>query len=579
MSEILRFEVRPLAGGFAAVGEEVVFREDSGKLLALNEDGEPFGVVPKAMAARLEEAGIGFLSAEVASRADGIPTISVKVAEAPAGDAAAQGAAAADMGAAAEGVPASASGSDRAAAPAEAASAFRPAADELSVKTSTTSGSGGHFDQPYAPADASGTKKSKVKCVVIAAVAAAVIVIVACVGLLSGGATQNATQTVSSDWLSIEVPEDWTVETLNEDAEPGSGLYCCRDIYSDEPGFYVRLAGPLLIDDGYALIEEYDDWLYGSEFTMDGAVVHQYQVDSDEVSFSLAPDDYELTDDFNDFTEWAGYVYYIYSGSEYMVLTTYCLADEYDQSAGELETIWDSVVLEDASEPESAVPDILDADAADEDSSEGVTSSSSDTLQPEIIESGYYLTDDGDVYFGVGWENPNESYAIEFPELIITGRDADGDITFMETESPMSAVSMLLPGEIQYFGGYAIGEEGTVTVEFSVMQVDDDDFVATDEVAEEYYTISNTNVTEGDGGRVSFTGEITTNVEFEDVSSARVSVILRDEGGNIVYGYFGWAGLAGERETAAFEKVVYDVPEYATYEIYATPWHSPWYQG
>ena len=331
MSESFEFEVRPLHGATAAVGEEVSFREEGGKLYALNEDGEAFGVVPKAVAARLEAAGVDSLSAEVASRADGIPTVSVEVAEAPAGDAAVQSAVAAG----AETV-------------AKEESDDAPGPEQAAARTGT------------APADASGTKKSKIKYVVIAAVAAAVIVIVACVSLFSGGATQTATQTVTSDWFSVEVPEDWTVETLNEDAEAGSGLYCVHHIYSDEPGFYLYIGGPRLIDSEYALAEEFDDsshWRYGSEFTMDGAVVHQYQVDSAEVYLTFAPDDYELADDS---TEWAGYVYYIYSGSEYMVVEAYCLADEYDESVGELEAIWDSVVLEDASEPESAVPELLD---------------------------------------------------------------------------------------------------------------------------------------------------------------------------------------------------------------------------
>ena len=77
MAEAFKFEVRPIEGATAVIGEEVTFRSEGGRLYALNEDGEAFGTVPKAVAARLEEAGVDSLAAEVASRAGGVPTISV----------------------------------------------------------------------------------------------------------------------------------------------------------------------------------------------------------------------------------------------------------------------------------------------------------------------------------------------------------------------------------------------------------------------------------------------------------------------------------------------------------------------
>ena len=77
MAEAFKFEVRPIEGATAVIGEEITFKSEGGRLYALNEDGEAFGVVPKAVAARLEAAGIDSLAAEVMSRAGGVPTISV----------------------------------------------------------------------------------------------------------------------------------------------------------------------------------------------------------------------------------------------------------------------------------------------------------------------------------------------------------------------------------------------------------------------------------------------------------------------------------------------------------------------
>ena len=94
MSEVLRFEVRPLAGGFAAVGEEVTFKEEGGKLYALNEDGEAFGTVPAKFARQLREIDREFEvpTATVVDRSDGIPVVAVEVAEAPAAEGAVAGA-------------------------------------------------------------------------------------------------------------------------------------------------------------------------------------------------------------------------------------------------------------------------------------------------------------------------------------------------------------------------------------------------------------------------------------------------------------------------------------------------------
>lgn len=79
MEELLGFEVRPIQGVVAAVGEEVTFKEEDGKLLALNEDGEAFGVVPNKFAKSLHElteSGQG-ISAIVQSRSGGVPFIVV----------------------------------------------------------------------------------------------------------------------------------------------------------------------------------------------------------------------------------------------------------------------------------------------------------------------------------------------------------------------------------------------------------------------------------------------------------------------------------------------------------------------
>ena len=570
MAESFEFEVRPIEGATAVVGEEVAFRSEDGRLYALNEDGEAFGVVPKAVATRLEAAEIGSLSAEVASRAGGVPTVSV-------------------MGLDAEGAVADVAGVATAAnaATATSASAEEPVAEEPQAEPT------GPVEQPQpveqqpeasqqpaeqqyaAPAqptasayDAStadqsdqGGKKPKGKYIVIGVVAVVVVLFVICVVMMFAGSGSDDMQTVSDGTISLEVPADWEVE---ED----DGSYVINSTDHDAVVTFVSddiLDGSLTADEVCEAVasgvnsddDSYLDEADGEEtVTSEGAIIRTY--------------DYEYVYDDE---EYEGEVEIILSGASLSVVAAVG-TDAYED---EIEDVLDSVEVLDPSEP-----DLLDADAAeeeaedeeeevvenaDEEDSAESASSSSELLDPEIVESGYYLTDAGYVHYAVCWENPNDGYAIEYPELTITGRDADGAITFADTQT----MSELLPGEVQYFSGLAGGGEGTVTVEFGISQVDDYHFEATDEIVEEYYTISNTSVVEGSLG-ISFTGEITTNVELEDVSMAWVSVVLRDEEGSIIYGEYGFVDLAAEGGTVAFEIEVYDLPDYATYEIYAIPW-------
>ena len=199
-----------------------------------------------------------------------------------------------------------------------------------------------------------------------------------------------------------------------------------------------------------------------------------------------------------------------------------------------------------------------------------------EALPPELVETGYYVSEDdyGDTYVfvGVGWTNPNEGYEIQYPEVTVTGYDADGTVTFTETQT----MDSLMPGETQYFGFFAGEGDGTETVEFSVPALDDYCYIETDEQAQDYYTISNTSESADEYGGTRFTGEITYETEAldefgDEYAEAWVSVILRDADGNIVYGDHDFAELGAVGETSAFELDEYDLPEYDSYEIYAIP--------
>ena len=603
MAESFEFEVRPIEGATAVIGEEVTFRNEGGRLYALNEDGEAFGIVPKAVAARLEAAGIDSLAAEVASRAGGMPTISVAGLDGEGAVAGAAGAAtAATTAAAADAVSAKESAAEeqqpveqqpaeqqpaKQSQPAEQpqpeqpqpeqprqVEATQPVAPAQPVETVQPAAA----TQPAATADDSASsgqagKKPVGKYILIGVIVVLAIVLVICIAMLFSGSDSDSgssggTQTVSDGTISLEVPADWEVD---ED----DGTYI---VNSTDHEAVLTLVTSTDVLDGSLTADEVCSAVAEGASTDEGS-----EVDEDSMEETVTDEgviirvyDYDYTYEGEDYD---GNVEIILSGSSISVIAEVCSEDAADDYEDALEDALDSVTVLDPSEP-----DLLDADAAEEeeedeeeeavedddeeDSSESTSSSSSELLDPEILESGYYIDEDGYVYYAVCWQNPNEGYAIEFPELTITGRDADGSITFAETQM----MDILLPGEVQYVACSAGNGTETATVEFGVSQVDDDYFVATDEVAEEYYTISNTSEIEDGYGNVTFTGEITTEVELEDVSMVWLSLVLRDEDGNIVYGYFDFADLAAEGGTVAFEIDAYDVPNYATYEIYAIPW-------
>lgn len=81
-------------------------------------------------------------------------------------------------------------------------------------------------------------------------------------------------------------------------------------------------------------------------------------------------------------------------------------------------------------------------------------------------------------------------------------------------------------------------------------------------------------VSDGLGG-VNFVGEVKAESAVESdavVSGLTVTVVLRDEGGNIITGFSGFTDLPVQGQSIPFEVNYYDPPEYATVEAYAQVW-------
>lgn len=200
--------------------------------------------------------------------------------------------------------------------------------------------------------------------------------------------------------------------------------------------------------------------------------------------------------------------------------------------------------------------------------SNGSPAGTSEPAPVDIVESGYYITDQGYVMYGIVWKNPNTQYEVRWPSVTITGKDAEGKIVFSNTQ----VMSSLLPGEQWQFGNQAGNGTAPTTVEFEIVE-GDTQYIKTSEQPQELLTITNTNEVVGKR-RTSFTGEMTTNSdELEDHSQAWISVILRDANGAIVYGSNDFAYIAANGGSSTFEvKTRSELPDHASYELTAIPW-------
>lgn len=158
----------------------------------------------------------------------------------------------------------------------------------------------------------------------------------------------EGTQSFTSDWLSIEVPGNWTEEYVISTDDAGN-RYIDESKLSIDPddftgsvyitetkeigGIYEEQSSSIessLIYDGYSV----------EEFTIDGAVARRYEVTSGPK--------------FRDETS-KGFIQYIYSGSEYKRISIYCVDAEYDEHAEEMIEVLDSITLRNASAPEDVV--------------------------------------------------------------------------------------------------------------------------------------------------------------------------------------------------------------------------------
>lgn len=191
----------------------------------------------------------------------------------------------------------------------------------------------------------------------------------------------------------------------------------------------------------------------------------------------------------------------------------------------------------------------------------------------EVVESGWVVSspESGSyVLYAFALRNPSDEIMVRYPKVRITGRDANGGLLFSDEQT----LNALYPGQTVYFASLAGGEVAPDTVEFTPCASEDYNVVPFEGETPRFSINGVSAVSDGLGG-VNFVGEVKAESAVESdtvVSGLAVTVVLRDEGGNIITGFSGFTDLPAQGQSIPFEVNYYDPPEYATVEAYAQVW-------
>lgn len=183
----------------------------------------------------------------------------------------------------------------------------------------------------------------------------------------------------------------------------------------------------------------------------------------------------------------------------------------------------------------------------------------------KISESGWHVDSNGYVDYALTIQNTSEDLIVEYPEVIITGRAADGSVVFSKSQ----VMGVVYPGYDLTFACMTGDGTAPATVEFALGKPQDYQVsVGTGHPTE--YKVHDLSVRKDGAGKLTVSGEVEKTVEGDewlDSQSVWLSVILRDDQGQIVYGWNGFVESPGLGEQMPFSIAVYSVPDYATVEV------------
>lgn len=191
-----------------------------------------------------------------------------------------------------------------------------------------------------------------------------------------------------------------------------------------------------------------------------------------------------------------------------------------------------------------------------------------ESLTPEVTESGWSYGSDGYVNYAFAIRNPSSQYAIELPEITVTGRNDDGSIAFSRTDV-LSAVG---PGQTFHFTSIAASQNRPASVEFDVQTPLSYNVVDSQPYAE--YSVTNVTTRKGILNGIVVTGEtsIQEGVEPPVMTGVQIAIVFRDDQGNPIGGTTTYIRKPSPGESAPFEAQITNPPDYTTLDVYAQNW-------
>lgn len=189
----------------------------------------------------------------------------------------------------------------------------------------------------------------------------------------------------------------------------------------------------------------------------------------------------------------------------------------------------------------------------------------------ELVESGW-SAEDGYVQYALGLKNTSETHQVNFPKVTIVGRAKNGSVVFTYD----TVLSVAFPGQTIYDAGLAGNGTAPDDVEFRLSEPDDTDMVQS--TGAYSFQTKNLSSNTNDFGDTTFTGEITGEATGDPkilggASQVKVSIVLRDGKGRIVYGEMGFVDMPRDGRSVPFSiNIMSNIPEYETYEAYAMAW-------
>lgn len=139
--------------------------------------------------------------------------------------------------------------------------------------------------------------------------------------------------------------------------------------------------------------------------------------------------------------------------------------------------------------------------------------------------------------------------------------------------SQTQTLNMAFPNQTIYNAGQAGQGTAPATVDFVALSPNE--YNVTEARGTATFPISGISKVRNNDGGTTFNGEVravTDGFKPSDGQQIKVSLVLRDKQGAIIYGEMAFVDWPDNGQSMPFSILVYDLPDYTSYESYAQIW-------